>query len=371
MGVFAFCDKIRDMVSFPRNDIRDLTLPELKDELVAMGERPFRAAQIFDWLYKKRAARWDELTSLSKPLREKLAARFALAALEVADRRASADGTTKLLLRLADGEHVETVLIPDRTGRRLTVCLSTQVGCKFACAFCASGRYGFKRHLTPAEITGQALAAEREAGREPSNFVFMGMGEPLDNWDNVAKAIRIMNAPEGMGVAARRLTVSTAGFVDAFPKLAALDLQINLSTSLHAVTDRQRDRLMPINRRFPLEAVVDAAEAYVRGGGRMITLEYIVIRGLNDSLDDADGLAAVARRLRAKVNLIAYSPVEGCDFQTPDEADVARFRRWLEERKVGTTVRLSKGADIAAACGQLAGKLRDKAGAGAPAERKP
>ncbi len=342
------------------SDIRDLTIGELRAELVRMGEKPFRAAQIFDGLYKRKATRFDEITTLAKPLRDKLAARFAIGGLEVADRRESADGTTKLLFRLRDGEHVETVLIP--AGRRLTVCLSTQVGCKFGCAFCASGRNGFRRDLAPSEIVGQALHVQGMPGREPTNFVFMGMGEPLDNWDSVERALRIMNDPEGMGIAARRLTVSTAGFVDAFGRLAALDLQINLSVSLHAVTDRLRDRLMPINRRFPLEEVVQAAEDYVRSGGRMITLEYIVIAGLNDSLGDADGLAAIARRLRAKVNLIAYSPVEGLEFKTPSEAEVARFKRWLEERKVGTTLRLSKGADIAAACGQLAGKFREKSG---------
>jgi 23S rRNA (adenine2503-C2)-methyltransferase len=197
-------------------------------------------------------------------------------------------------------------------------------------------------------------------GREPSNYVFMGMGEPLDNWTNVEKAIRIMNAPEGMAIAARRITISTAGLADAFVRLSALDLQINVSLSLHAVTDRLRDRLMPINRRFPLEAVVKAAEDYVRSGGRMITLEYCVIAGLNDGLDDADSLAAIARRLRAKVNLIAYSPVEGLEFKPPSESELARFKRWLEERRVGTTVRLSKGSDIAAACGQLAGRFKDK-----------
>ena len=343
------------MVSCPPFDIRDLTLEELRAELEAMGERPFRAAQVFDGLYKKKAAGFEDLTTLSKALRGKLAARFAAALPEIADRRASADGTTKFLFRLGDGEHVETVLIP--SGRRLTVCLSTQVGCKFACAFCASGLGGFKRDLRPSEITGQVIGLERETGREPTNYVFMGMGEPLDNWANVEKAIRIMNEPAGLAIAARRMTVSTAGYVPSFKRLVALDLQINLSLSLHAVTDRLRDRLMPINRRFPLEEVVAAAESYVRSGGRMVTLEYIVIRGLNDSLDDADGLAAVARRLRAKVNLIAYSPVEGLAFETPSEAEVARFLRRLEERKVNVTVRLSKGADIAAACGQLAGRL--------------
>jgi 23S rRNA (adenine2503-C2)-methyltransferase len=340
------------MVLCPR--IQDLTLAELRAELVRMGERPYRAVQIFEGLYKKLAASFEDMPALPKPLRERLAARFGFAALEAVDRRASPDGTTKLLFRLRDGEHVETVLIP--AGRRLTVCLSTQVGCKFGCAFCASGRHGFKRDLAPSEIVGQALFAHRELGREPTNYVLMGMGEPLDNWANVETALRIMNAPEGLGVAARRMTVSTAGFADAFVRLAGLDLQINLSVSLHAVTDRLRDRLMPINRRFPLEALVAAAEKYVRSGGRMITLEYIVIAGLNDSLDDADGLAAIARRLRAKVNLIAYSPVEGLPFKTPSGAEIARFKRRLEERKVGTTLRLSKGADIAAACGQLAGR---------------
>jgi 23S rRNA (adenine2503-C2)-methyltransferase len=346
------------MKSPQQQDIRDLSLDELKAELETMGERAFRAAQVFDWLYHKGASDFAAFTSLSKPLRGKLAAHFRVGTLELAERHESGDGTTKFLFRLHDGAHIETVLIP--AGKRLTVCLSTQVGCKFSCAFCASGLHGFNRNLAPSEITGQVLYLQHALGLELTNFVFMGMGEPLDNWTSVEKALRIMNAPEGLGIAARRMTVSTAGYVPAFKRLEALDLQINLSLSLHAATDRLRDRLMPINCRYPLEEVVRAAEEYVRSGGRMITLEYIVIRGLNDSLDDADGLAGIARRLRAKVNLIAYSPVEGLAFETPTEADVARFKRWLEERKVNTTLRLSKGSDIAAACGQLAGRLKAK-----------
>lgn len=342
------------------NDIRDLTLPELRAELTAMGERPYRAVQVFDWLYKKRAARFEDFTSLPQALREKLRGRFAFRALGLADRVSSADGTTRYLFRLHDGQHVESVLIP--AGRRLTVCLSTQVGCRFACAFCASGRHGFKRNLAPSEIVGQVLVLEQALGRDLTNYVFMGMGEPFDNWANVEKAIRIMNAPEGLEIAARRITVSTAGVAPLFKRLEAFDLQINLSISLHAATDRLRDRLMPINRRYPLEELVEAAESYTRSGGRMITLEYILIRGLNDSLDDADGLAGIARRLKAKVNLIAYSRVAGANFEPPSEADIARFKRWLEERKVNTLVRLSKGADIAAACGQLAGRFLEKAG---------
>jgi 23S rRNA (adenine2503-C2)-methyltransferase len=337
--------------------IYGLTLDELRAELEAMGERPFRAAQIFEALYHQGASDFGELTALPKALREKLAGRFVVGRLELAGRMEARDGTVKFLLQLADGLCVETVLIP--AGPRTTLCLSTQVGCKFGCAFCASGLHGFKRQLTAAEIIGQVICATKTAGCDITNFVFMGMGEPLDNFDNLVRAIRIMNAPEGLGIAARRMTISTAGIIPGIARLEALDLQVNLSISLHAVTDRLRSRLMPINTRFPLEKLVAAAEEYVASGGRMITLEYIVIHRVNDSLTDADGLAGIARRLRAKVNLIPYSPVAGLEFQTPSEGEVARFKRWLEERKVRVTERLSKGQDILAACGQLAGRFKD------------
>jgi 23S rRNA (adenine2503-C2)-methyltransferase len=343
----------------PNINIGDLTLEELRGELAAMGEKPFRAAQVFDWLYHKKATDFASFTSLSKELRGKLAARFTIGRLELADRMHSKDGTVKFLFRLADGSCVETVLIP--SGKRRTVCLSTQAGCKFGCAFCASGLHGFLRNLTPVEITGQALGAgvadEGEADTEITNYVFMGMGEPLDNFDNLTTAIRIMNAPEGMGIAARRMTVSTAGFIPGIERLKGLDLQVNLSVSLHAVTDRLRSRLMPINRKYPLEKLIEACEDYIRAGGRMITLEYILIKGVNDKLDDADGLAGIARRLRAKVNLIAYSPVSAFPFERPSDGALALFRRWLEERRVRVMLRQSKGQDILAACGQLAGRF--------------
>jgi 23S rRNA (adenine2503-C2)-methyltransferase len=341
-----------------KQDIRDLTLGELRAELEAMGERPFRAVQIFDWLYHQGGSHFAGFTTLPKSLREKLAQHFEIRRLELVARTEARDGTVKLLFRLKDGRFVETVLIP--AGRRKTVCLSTQVGCKFACAFCASGLHGFKRNLSPSEIVGQVLDLEKALGAEITNYVFMGMGEPLDNFDNLARAIRIMNAPEGLGIAARRMTISTAGFIPGIERLKEFDLQVNLSVSLHGVTDRLRSRLMPINPRYPLEKLVAACEDYIRSGGRMITLEYILIRKVNDSLNDADGLAGIARRLRAKVNLIAYSPVAGVAFETPSDADVARFRRWLEERKVHVTLRQSKGKDILAACGQLAGRFVEK-----------
>ncbi len=336
-------------------DIRDLTLDELKVKMKALGEPSYRAGQIFAWLYRKRASSFDGFTDLSKSFREELGTHFSIGALEIAERAKAKDGTVKILFRLGDGRFVEAVAIP--SGRRLTLCLSTQVGCRFGCVFCASGLDGFKRNLTPSEIVGQILSAEEALGAGMTNYVFMGMGEPLDNFENVERALRIMNAPEGLGVAARRMTVSTAGFLPGLTRFAGLDLQVNLSVSLHAATDNLRNRLMPINRKYPLERLVDACEDYRKAGGRKITCEYIVIGGLNDTLHDADGLTGVARRLEAKVNLIAYSYVSGLEFETPDAASIARFGRWLKERGIPVTLRQSKGVDIGAACGQLAGRL--------------
>lgn len=343
-----------------RPDLRDLTLGELRIELEALGEPGWRAKQVFSWLYKKDAADIDGFSDLPKALRTKLDGRFALTRLEPYAHQTGADRTEKLLFRLADGEFVETVLIP--SGKRATVCLSTQVGCKFRCAFCASGRRGLKRRLRASEILGQVLALARRLDAGLTNFVFMGMGEPLDNFDALERAIRIMNAPEGLGIGARRITVSTAGHAPGIERLAGLDLQINLSLSLHAATDRLRDELMPINRKWPLERVMEACEKYLASGGRMMTLEYVLLEGVNDSAGDAEGLAGIARRLRAKVNLIPYSPVAGFDFRTPGEERVEFFRRRLEERRVQVTVRQSKGQDILAACGQLAGRSRDAEG---------
>ncbi len=336
-----------------KKDIKDLALEELAAELQGLGEPAFRAKQIFAWLYQRGKATFGEFSDVSRGLRDKLEERYVIGRMEAVERLRAGDGVQKFLFKLADGNSVETVLIP--SGARRTVCLSTQAGCKYHCAFCASGLGGFHRNLTPSEITGQVLFVKDILGEEPSNLVFMGMGEPLDNFDNVAKAVRIMNAAEGMGIAARRITISTCGIVPGIERLAKLDLQVNLSLSLHAVTDRLRDRLMPINRKYALEDIVRACEAYIESGGRMMTLEYILIKDVNDTRNDAEGLAAIARRLRAKVNIIAYSPVPGLEFAPPEEAAMKEFIRWLEERRVHVTERRSKGSDIAAACGQLAG----------------
>jgi len=348
---------ILDMAA--KQDLRDLTLDELRAEFVSLGEREYRSRQVFARLYRKDrpAERFDDFSELPSSLRSKLADRFKLSRPQVAGRLESEDATVKFLWRFDDGSYAESVLIP--SGGRLTACLSTQIGCKFGCSFCASGLHGFKRDLFPSEITGQFLFAEKPAGKEITNFVFMGMGEPLDNFEALERTIRIMNSPSGLNIAARRLTVSTSGYVPGIRRLKKIGLQVNLSISLHAVNDRLRSRLMPINNRYPLEDLMAAVEDYIRSGGRMVTIEYIIFAGLNDGLADADGLSGIARRLRAKVNLIPFSPVPGLKhkFETPSAGEVRRFRRWLEERNIRVTVRLSKGKDIAGACGQLAGKF--------------
>jgi 23S rRNA (adenine2503-C2)-methyltransferase len=335
-------------------DIRNLRLEELKIKLDEWGELSYRAAQIFDWVYKKGAASFDGFTDLPKGLRRRLEENFSLRPLALAGQVISRDRTEKFLFKLADENFIETVLIP--AGQRKTLCLSTQVGCKFACVFCASGRAGFKRNLLSSEILGQILFLRDRLSVRLTNFVFMGMGEPLDNYENVVQAVRIMNDPRGLGIAARRITISTAGITPGLERLKTLGLQVNLSLSLHSVKDDVRSQLLPINRRYPLKELIRACQDYVARTGRMMTLEYILLRDINDTAEDARGLAALAKKLRAKVNLIPYSQVCGLGFETPPRERTELFLRWLEDRGVSATLRRSKGADIQAACGQLAGK---------------
>jgi 23S rRNA (adenine2503-C2)-methyltransferase len=338
-----------------RQDIRNISFKELAEELKGLGEPSYRAGQVFDWLYKRGAASFEAFTDLPKSLRLRLEERFSLESLELVERLASTDKTEKFLFRLADGNFIESVLIP--ADKRATLCLSTQVGCKFGCAFCASGLGGFKRNLRPSEILGQVLFLRDRLSLRLTNFVFMGMGEPLDNYDNVIRAIQIMNDPRALGIAARRITVSTVGLIPGIERLKTLGLQVNLSLSLHAVREELRSKLLPISRKYPLSKVVQACQDYVRETGRMMTLEYILLRGLNDSAEDASRLASIAGRLRAKVNLIPCSPVSGLGFFSPPAEVNKLFLRRLKEKGVRATLRHSKGADIQAACGQLAGKM--------------
>ena len=337
-----------------KKDIKDLTLDELTKEIVGIGQRPYRGRQIFSRIYKDGITDIGELSNISKALRDRLKESYYISAITLSEHLKSRDGTEKFLFMLRDSNFIETVLIPSK--ERKTLCLSTQAGCKFACSFCASGRKGFVRDLTPSEILNQILFLSRRFEHNITNYVFMGMGEPLDNYENVAKAVMIMNDPEGMNIGARRITISTCGIIPGIDKLKELGLQVNLSVSLHAANDRLRDELMPVNKRYPLKELINACEKYLDKTGRLITLEYILIEHKNDSLKDADALAEIAGRLKAKVNLIAASPVSHAGLGPPSQKTVDIFMKRLTGKRITATLRESKGKDIHAACGQLAGE---------------
>jgi len=337
-------------------DLKDLSFEELRAELDTWGEPAYRVKQVSEWVYQRGASSFAAMTDLPKTLRQRLEETYDLKPLELAEKLRSEDGAEKFLFRLNDGRLIETVLIP--SGDRRTLCLSTQVGCKFACVFCASGAGGFERSLLASEMLGQVLFLKDRLEVRLTNYVFMGMGEPLDNLDNTVRTIRIMNSGEGLNIAARRITISTVGIVPAIEKLASLGLQISLSLSLHATTDELRSKILPANRKYPLAEVIKAGARYARTTGRMITVEYIMISDLNDSAADARRLASIARKLRAKVNLIPYSPGCGPEFAPSSGLKQQAFVQALESLGVGATIRLSKGAAIRAACGQLAGKTR-------------
>ena len=328
-----------------KKDIKNFTIEELKEELGKLSEASYRVNQIFEWMYKRGARSFDEMSTLPRSLRDKLGRVFSLGGVNLKERLKSTDGTEKFLFELEDASLIESVLIPSSS--RKTICLSTQVGCKFGCAFCASGLKGFKRDLSLSEILDQILLV----GAEVTNLVFMGMGEPLDNFENLKKAIEIMNSPLGMGVGARRITVSTCGIIPGIKRFKEIDLQVNLSISLHAVNNKLRNSLMPVNKTYPLEELIAACDDF---SGRMITLEYILIKDKNDSPEDADELSRMAKKLKAKINLIPYSPVSGKRFKAPTWKDIELFQKRLVKNSINVTLRESKGKDILAACGQLA-----------------
>lgn len=338
-----------------KKDIKNLTLAGLKIELQKLSKPSYRASQIFHWIYKKGIQDFDSMPNLPKGFRDKLKQFYYIGTIKTRKHLKSIDKTEKILFELLDGNFIEAVLIYAE-GRK-TLCLSTQVGCKYACSFCASGAMHFKRNLSTSEILSQVLFFQHMLKHRITNFVFMGMGEPLDNYENVSKAILIMNLPDAMGIASRRVTVSTCGIIPGIEKFKELGIQVNLSISLHAANNKLRDKLIPINKKYPLEKLIGACEDYINTTGRMITLEYILIKGVNDSQDDADGLASISKRLEAKINLIPYSPVcNEASFKSPTKKDIEIFRKMLDNNRVNVTVRESKGKDIMAACGQLAGK---------------
>lgn len=369
-------------------DIKSLSAEELQTQFRAWNQPLYRVSQVLEWLYIHRVTKWEAMTNLPKALRDQLQSHYALQAIELARKQGSHDTTQKFLWRLKDHSLIESVLIPanpalyGEASDRHTLCVSTQVGCAYGCKFCASGLDGWKRNLGIEEIVEQAVAVERwnaeQSSRlqvegcklkeaEPvtgnlqpstsqrlvSNLVIMGMGEPLANYDNLLKALKILNAPWGGGIGARKITISTSGLVPQIRKLADEPLQFRLAISLHGATDETRDKIMPVNRKYPLRELTAACEYYQQQRGRMITFEYILIAGVNDGLDQVKPLAALASRLKAKVNLIPYNKVEGLPWERPSEEIQETFLRALEKQKVVATLRREKGHDIDAACGQL------------------
>lgn len=348
------------------------------------GEPAYRVDQVLSWVYGRHVVDWEAMTDLPVSLRGRLAAAFRCGALRLATIRGGRDTTRKFLWRLRDERLIETVLIPanpalyGESSDRMTLCISTQVGCAMACGFCASGLDGLQRNLEPAEIVDQVCAVERWAaaegvekgagspgGKPPrfvSNLVVMGMGEPLANYGHLMRALGILNAPWGGGIGARKITISTSGLTPQIRRLADEPAQYRLAVSLHGATDEVRNRIMPVNRRFPIAELLAACEFYVERKKQMITLEYILIAGVNDGMDQVAPLASFARRLRAKVNLIPYNRVDGLAWKRPAPAIQDRFHAALEARGVVATLRREKGHDIDAACGQL--RLRETLSAG-------
>ena len=344
-------------------NLLDLSIEELK-ELVSPS---FRATQIYEWVYKKNATEFSQMLNLPKDMRQDLAEKFYLEPLKCVKFEQSSDGSIKYLFELKDGLKIESVLLPmkeeisDEDGKisrhaRYTVCVSSQVGCKMGCAFCLTAKGGLVRNLTAGEIVGQILWIKRENNipyERRINVVYMGMGEPLDNLANVSKAIKILALNEGLAISPRRQTVSTSGLGSQIKKLGEMDLGVLLAISLHAVTNELRSRLMPINKAYNIEAVMDAVRGFPIDMRKRVMFEYLVIKDLNDSVSDAKKLVKLLHGIKAKVNLIYFNPHEGSEFGRPELTNMLKFQEYLRDHGVTCTIRQSKGLDISAACGQL------------------
>lgn len=337
-------------------DLKNLTPEELAAFLAGMGKERFRAGQLLRWMYRRGVSDFSAMTDLAKAFRTELEGRARISQLRPEQVEASSDGTRKYLFRLEDGQTIETVRIPMDEGRT-TLCISTQVGCAMQCAFCLTGCFGLTRDLAPAEIVNQVSTASQDG--PVNNIVLMGMGEPLHNLDNVVRALEIFYAVDGFDFSPRKITLSTSGLVPEIRELGRR-VQVNLAVSLNATTDEVRDRLMPVNRRYPLSELLAACRDYPLQPRQRITFEYILIRGVNDSLDDARRLVRLLHGIKAKVNLILFNEHEGSAFRAPDPAAVDAFQGYLLNKNLVAVRRASKGADISAACGQLKGRLEQE-----------
>lgn len=342
-----------------KQNIIGKTISELEEILVDMGEQSYRGRQLFTWLYSVRQYDFELMTDLSKMCRTRLLKKFEFKVPSIAQEKVSTDGTRKYLFALEDGEHIETVLIPDPEAGRCTVCVSSQVGCALGCRFCATAKLGFARNLSVGEILGQLIKLRDELGDDVfTNVVFMGMGEPLMNLENVLTAISILSSDSGMSHAAKKVTISTAGVIPEIGKLADSGSKARLAVSLNAATQEKRSKIMPISRKYPLGELMKMLKYYTTKTKARVTFEYAMFSGFNDTKDDIKALSQLVKGIPCKINLLAYNPVNNLTFERPPEEKLDWFARQLYPHVPAVTVRKSRGGDIGAACGQLAGEAK-------------
>ena len=342
-----------------KKSIYSLQLDELKDWLKEQGEKPFRAEQVFDWLYKKRAVSFEDMSNLSKTLRDKLEEHFVLTTLDTIIQQTSSDGTIKFLFEMHDGKSIETVLMRHEYGN--SVCVTTQVGCRIGCTFCASTLGGLKRNLEAGEIVAQVVKVQQaldETDERVSSIVIMGIGEPFDNYDNMLSFLKIVNHEKGLNIGARHITVSTSGIIPKIYQFADENMQINFAISLHAPNSELRSRLMPINRAYKLPDLMDSVRYYVNKTGRRISFEYGLFGGVNDQVEHAEELAKLVKGIKCHINLIPVNYVPERDYVRTPKSQIFKFERTLRDRGVNVTIRREQGHDIEAACGQLRAKER-------------
>ncbi|MBR3003024.1 MAG: 23S rRNA (adenine(2503)-C(2))-methyltransferase RlmN [Clostridia bacterium] len=332
-------------------NIKDYNLDSLKEELKNMGEKPFRAEQIFKWLYQDKVTSFDEMLNISIELREKLKQNYTICNFEILRKQESKDGTKKYLFDVLDGNAIETVLMSYHHG--YSVCVSTQIGCKMGCKFCASTGIKFIRNLSSGEIVEQIIKIEQDTGVKVSNVVFMGIGEPLDNYENVINAIRILNNQKGLNIGARHISVSTSGLVPMIYKLAEENIQCTLSISLHATTDEKRSSMMPVNKRYNLEELLQACKDYIKTTNRRVSFEYALAKDNNDNLEDAARLVKLLKGMNCHVNLIPINKIENGAYSKSTNENIMKFRDYLNDHGIVATIRRELGSDIDAACGQL------------------
>ena len=332
-------------------NIKDYNLDELKEELVSIGEKPFRAEQIFKWIYQDRANTFDDMTNLSLELREKLKSNYTLGDFKILRKLVSKDGTIKYLFDLGNDNAIETVLMEYHHGK--TICVSSQIGCRMGCKFCASTGIAFGGNLTSGQIVQQLLEVEKDTGSKISNIVFMGIGEPLDNYDNVINAIRIINNPKGLNIGARHISVSTSGVVPRIYDLAKENIQCTLSISLHATNNEKRSSMMPVNNMYNIEELMKACKDYIAMTNKRISFEYALAKDNNDNLEDAKELVKLLHGMLAHVNLIPINSIENGKYTKSTNENIIKFRDYLNDHGIVATIRRELGSDIDAACGQL------------------